>query len=122
VRPGKQAWDVFQEHKPRPNLRNRANGFRPHVAAVHVCFTLSSDTEWLTGESRCNDINQALICCGESLIVECSDIAEDWGPVKDSIVDPCCQHALTIIIPLDIADSTPAKELASQHTTAGAGE
>jgi hypothetical protein len=109
MRLSKETWDIFQERESRSNQANDFPGLGPHVAWVVGCCLLSSDGERLTGEASRNDVNHALVDCCPSLINECSDIAEDWGVVEVAISYPLRQHALAVVIELDVANCGPAE-------------
>jgi hypothetical protein len=51
------------------------------------------------------------------LINECSDIAKDWGVIKDSISDSLGEDSLTVRVEFDITYSSPIKKMAGGEDT-----
>ena len=118
--PGKEPWDVLQEDEAWLHFTNHIHGGGPHVSGVIFCALVSCDREGLTRESSRHDINHAAISSGVPLIEECSDIAEDWGGVEHSVFDALPEHALTVRVPLDIAEGPVPEQVLPGELSAGA--
>jgi len=49
--------NVFKKEGLRPNLANRADEFRQHVARVFMCLLVASDRKRLTGRTTSDEVN-----------------------------------------------------------------
>jgi hypothetical protein len=111
VRPGKQAWDVFQEHVSRSYFANHCDCCGPHVSFIGFGLLFSCHREGLAGKSGRNAVSQTAISSGESLIDECLDIAKYWGFFKEPVFDSLGKDSLAVVIIFHISHCSPAKQM-----------
>jgi hypothetical protein len=113
-----EPWDVFQQRPPWSYFAKYPNRFRPEVAFVVCASLLSGDAEWLTRESRRDDIHLS----APGISVKRSHVVPNWKWREMSFVLPLHEHVDAVGVALDGADRSPPEKHASENAATSACE
>jgi hypothetical protein len=104
--------DVFQEADLRSNDANASDCGWPHVSRIVLAQLRSGDRERLAGEACRNCISHPAIQLRKTEVDEIADVhAEHWRRREESVLDSLPGDLTTIVVPLDVADRSPAEEM-----------
>ena len=120
VRPGKQPWDVLQQHPSRSYHANAVPRGWPHVARVVCACPSASNGKWLAREAGGKHVSHAAISSGVPVTEECADIAEDGGGVEVPVSDALGEDTLAVVVEFDVADASEPEPLCRAESAAGA--
>lgn len=73
---------------------------------------------WLTWESSRNHVRKSSVLASGTGLHELTHVAKDRGSGDESIGDALGEHALAVVVPLDVADGCPAEQMRSEDSTA----
>jgi hypothetical protein len=118
VSSSKDLCHVFQEHEPRSNFANDAEGVRPEVAFIEFTDVRTCGTPGLTWEARSDDIHDST----PRSAIEGSDVVPDWEQVQQAVPLASEEHFSAIRLFFHGADGSPAERSACEQPAASSGK
>lgn len=101
---GEVAFDVLEEHEPRPDLPHDSGDLGPEVPGIGVAPPQSGLAEGLTGIAGRDEMNAST----PRAAVEGSQIVPDSSLTQGLVAHPCHESGRSVGFPLDVTNSSIA--------------
>jgi hypothetical protein len=123
-----EADDIFQQDIFRFSEANDVDGCRPLVfiassGSALACVGVVCEGKFLARKARRYEVSHSAVACCISVPNKVSDIATiDGCIVEKPICNPLGEHTAAVLVSFDVAEGSPAKQLAAQQAAAATRE
>jgi hypothetical protein len=106
----KRPFDILKEYPSRPDDTDNLGGLTPEVSVGALSASCRGAVE-RAGKSRRNHVRNSSVLASGTGLHELTHVSKDRGGVEEPVVDASSQHALAVVVSLDISAAAPPEQV-----------